>query len=274
MYKAMKIRTLLLALFLLPAALLAARGLSGPPAAVQAAPAYQVPIYTPTPGPDGRIIYIVQPNDTLLRISLLSGVPVTELRALNNLTGDTIIAGQKLLLGLAGPAEITPTPGPTPTPTPVLPTPSPQPGTGTLCVILFNDVNGDSVRQEDSEGSIPNGAISFNNRGGTVSKTIPTEAGEEPVCFEEIPEGEYNVTVALPSGYNPTLDTTYALSLKAGDTAYLDFGAQVNSSNQVDGPVVIGDPEKRSPLFGIIGGVFLLAGLSLALFAGRWMRGK
>jgi len=68
---------------------------------------------------------------------------VDKLRALNNLTSDTIFEGQKLLLGLAGPAEVTPTAGPTPTPTPVLPTPSPRPGQGTLCILLFNDINGD-----------------------------------------------------------------------------------------------------------------------------------
>ena len=115
----------------------------------QAAPAGQVPIYTPTPLPDGRIIYIVRANDTLLSISLISGVSVEELRELNNLSGDTIFEGQELLLGLAGPPEVTPTQGPTPTDTPLLPTPSPKPGLGTLCILLFNDQNGDSIQQNN-----------------------------------------------------------------------------------------------------------------------------
>jgi len=63
----------------------------------QAAPLGQSPIFTPTPGPDGRIIYIVKANDTLLSISLTTGVPVEQLRALNNISGDTIIVGQELL---------------------------------------------------------------------------------------------------------------------------------------------------------------------------------
>jgi len=102
-------------IILLALAMLAALGMSLRSTA-QAAPPLQVPIYTPTPGPDGRIIYIVQANDTLLRISLISGVPVDQLRALNNLTGDTIYEGQRLLLGLSGPAEVVVTPGPTSTP--------------------------------------------------------------------------------------------------------------------------------------------------------------
>ena len=64
----------------------------------QAAPDRQIPIYTPTAGPDGRIIWIVKANDTLLSISLISGVPVDEIRGLNNLTSDTIFATDKLFL--------------------------------------------------------------------------------------------------------------------------------------------------------------------------------
>ena len=91
-----------------------------------AAPLAQLtPFPTPTPGPDGRIIYIVQANDTILRISLIAGVSIDELRGLNNLTDDVIVPGQELLLGLGGPSAATPTPGPSPTPTLAMPTASP-----------------------------------------------------------------------------------------------------------------------------------------------------
>ncbi len=132
---------------------------------VLAAPAGQIPIYTPTPGSDGRIIYVVKQGDTLIGISIISGLTVDQIRELNDLTDDNIFEGQKILLGLAGPAEVTTTPGPTPTLTPALPTPSPKPGSGNLCILLFDDVNGDSIRQEE-EASIPDGAISVSNRSG------------------------------------------------------------------------------------------------------------
>ncbi len=236
----------------------------------QAAPPAQVPIYTPTPGPDGRIIYIVQPNDTLLRISLISGVPVDQLRALNNLTSDTIYEGQRLLLGLAGPAEVVVTPGPTPTATPVLPTPSPSPGSGNLCILLFEDRNGDSIRQTE-ETSVAGGAISINDRLGTTSETVETTANSEHYCFEKLPEGEYSVSVAIPVGFNPTTETSIVLPLKAGDETYIDFGAQVNSQTQEDA-TLLPEPEKRTPLLGIIGGLFLLGGLVLAVVATRLLR--
>jgi len=245
--------------------------LSGPAVTARAAPPLQVPIYTPTPGPDGRIIYIVKANDTLLSISLLTGVPLDKLKALNHLTGDTIQVGQQLLLGLAGPAEVTITPGPTPTPTPILPTPTLKPGTATLCVILFNDQNGDSIRQE-TEPSIPNGAISVTNRSGSVSLTATTPTGTKPTCFEKIPEGDYNVSVAVPAGYNPTTVTNFAITFKGGDTTYLDFGAQANAETLANAPTPSGSG--RSPILGILGGLLLLIGVGLAIFAGRLLKGK
>jgi LysM repeat protein len=240
--------------------------------AVQAAPPAQIPIYTPTPGPDGRIIYIVKPNDTLLGISLLTGVSIEQLRAQNNLTSDTIYEGQKLLLGMGGPpVQATPTAGPSPTPTPILPTPTPKPGQGTLCIILFNDLNGDSIRQSD-EPSIPDGAISFGNRSGSVSKNEPTTAGLDHQCFKDLPEGDYTVSVAAPPGYNPTTETSFETNLKPGDETYINFGAQANSETAANQPTVPAQQGGRSPLLGLIGVFFLLAGVGVAVFALRTFR--
>lgn len=240
---------------------------------VQAAPPRQMtPFPTPTPGPDGRILYVVQPGDTLLRISLVSGVSIDELRGLNNLLNDNIIAGQSLLLGLGGPSEVTPTAGPSPTPTPILPTPSPQPGFGELCILLYNDHNGDAIRQEE-EPSVPEGAISVNDRSGSVSFTTPTEPGDTHQCFPELAEGEYSISVGVPDGYNPTTLTSFIINLRAGDTTYLDFGAQVSTKSDTQAPVA-DEPGGRSPLLGILGGLVLVAGIGLAVFAGRLMRAR
>ena len=239
----------------------------------QAAPAYQIPIYTPTPGADGRIVYIVKANDTLLGIALTFGLTVEELREFNNLTGDTIFEGQQLLLGMAGPPEIVVTPGPTQTATPVLPSPTPKPGLATLCILLYDDVNGNSLRQEN-EPSIPDGAISFSNRTGTVSEAIKSPAGLDPLCFENLPEGSFSISVAVPEGYNATTETSFQLTLKAGDQTYLNFGAQANSQTLADAPILPAPEGGRSPILGIVGGLFLLAGIGVAIFAGRLLRGK
>lgn len=225
------------------------------------------PFPTPTPGADGRIIYLVQPNDTLWRISAITGVSTDQLRSLNHLQNDILVPGQELLLGLAGPAEITPTAGPTSTPRPSRPTSSPQPGSGTLCVLVFNDLNGDSLRQEE-EPSIADGAVSVTDRLGKISLTHNTIAGSEPYCFEEVPEGEYNISVAVPDGYNPTTALNYALAVEPGMETFLDFGAQLSSEALAEAPAPTGGG--KSPLLGLLGGLLLLGGLGLGVYAG-WM---
>ena len=72
---------------------------------VQAAPQLQLTNFpTPTPGSDGRIIYIVQEGDTLWRIAAVSGINVADLRDLNFLDADDIVfVGQQIFLGLGGP---------------------------------------------------------------------------------------------------------------------------------------------------------------------------
>ncbi|MCD6401639.1 MAG: LysM peptidoglycan-binding domain-containing protein, partial [Anaerolineales bacterium] len=181
---------------------------------VYAAPQPQyTPFPSPTPGPDGRIIYIVQEGDTLWRVSAITGVPVDEIRKLNNLgENDIIQPGQELLLGLGGPSVQQSTPGIRISPTPPKPTQTRETGLGTLCIILYNDENGDAMRQED-EPSIPGGAISIANRDGSVSITEDTISGSDHQCFEELTEGDYNVTVAIPEGYNATTILNYPIVL-------------------------------------------------------------
>lgn len=239
---------------------------------------------TPTPGPDGRILYIVQENDTLWRIAAITGITVEQLRDLNNLGEEGIVRpGDVLLIGLAGPEEVSPTLGPIPTAAPQEPTPTAEPGWGNLCVILYNDQNGDSMRQEE-EPSIPRGQISVSNRSGSISLTAETPSGgnssdaittEEKgyTCFDELAEGVYIVTVAIPEGYNPTTVLNRTLELGAGDETFLSFGAQANSELQAESALIPESP-RRSPLLGIIGGVLLLIGIGLGIYAGLLRRTK
>src|SRR4030066_879112 len=103
-----------------------------------AAPQAQLTVFpTPTPGPDGKIIYIVQPNDTLWRISAITGVKIDTIRELNNLgVNQAIIPGDRLLIGYAGPSGIVPTAGAAPTQAILTPSPTASPGWGILCVLL------------------------------------------------------------------------------------------------------------------------------------------
>jgi hypothetical protein len=193
---------------------------------------------TNTPLPDGRIMYKIQAGDTsCIRIALLNGISVEQLRQLNtNINADcsNLIVGNLLLIGTGGPASVSPTPGPSPTTAPPTITPTPFAGTSQICVLLFNDINGDALHQTD-EPVINGGAISVTETNGIYSKTLSTATNPDPTayqgtCFTDVPEGNYNIGVAIPDTYNPTMSLTSALTLKAGDSDFVDFGAQARDS--------------------------------------------
>jgi len=80
------------------------------------------PVLTSTPKPDGSIIHPVQFGQALLTIAKAYGLTVDELKKRNNLSGDTIFEGQKLVIR----GSFTPTLTPTITLTPLPPTRTPQ----------------------------------------------------------------------------------------------------------------------------------------------------
>jgi hypothetical protein len=260
------------------------------PAMAAPEPQY-TPIASPTPGPDGRIIYIVQEGDTLWRISAITGVSLDELRRLNNLTeSDIIKPGDRLLIGLGGPADIPSTAGPSPTPTSDLPTPTPLIGTGMLCISVFVDTNGDGLRQED-ELDLEGSAINIGNRLGTVSLSQGENNGLVPRCYEDVTtgfydilgtreecisivqcamildQGDYNISVGIPDGYNATTALDYATTLNAGDETFLDFGAQPNSETVAEAPIIPESSEEKSPILAIVGVGLLVVGIALGILA-------
>jgi murein DD-endopeptidase MepM/ murein hydrolase activator NlpD len=242
----------------------------------QASPPAQVQFPSPTPGADGRILYIVQAGDSCFRIQALYGITVDTLRGLNPQLDEncTLIEGQELMLGIGGPAALSPTPGPSPTLEPPTVTPTPPAGTTEICVLLYDDVNGDALRQETEVG-IEGGAVSVGNTAGTFSETKATVSQIDPdtlepvqTCFTDVPAGEYNISLAVPENYNPTMELTYTFSIKAGDRAFVDFGAQSQTETGVEAaPEEGGGASSPSPIFGILGGLLLLGGLGLGWYA-------
>jgi hypothetical protein len=169
------------------------------------------------------------------------------------------------LLGEVDP--VTPTPeGPIPTETPGPPTPTPFEGSSQICVALFEDLDGNQ-RRSSNEMYLGGGVISVSNRIGTYSETKQTVGGDPavvgPVCFEDVPEGEFNLSMGIPDGYNPTTSMNYTLTVSAGDTVVVDFGAQPSTQmNDTDDTPGGG----RSPLLLAIGLFLLAGGAGLAFF--------
>jgi LysM repeat protein len=265
----MKIRAIFFViLFILALSLI---GMALPAGDVNAAPNAQ--FITSTPGPDGRIIYIVVAGDSCSSIALLHGISVEQLRQLNSRLDEncTVTVGQQMVVGLA-PANV-PTAGAAPTLPPVTPSVTPVSGTTEVCVLLFDDVNGDALRQE-TEFGIDGGAVSLTNLNGSYSETQNTTSAIDPdlvapirSCFIDVPQGEYNVSIAVPDTYNPTMLLSYTLTVKAGDRASIDFGAQSKTVSAGE----TADPQQggRSSILGIFGLLLLLGGAGLGYYAYR-----
>ena len=241
----------------------------------QASPSAQVQFPSPTPGADGRILYIVQAGDSCFRIEALYGITVAQLTGLNPQLDEncTLVVGDELMLGIGGPAALSPTPGPSPTLEPPTATPLPPAGTTEICVLLYTDLNGDALSQETELG-IAGGAVSVSNTAGTFSDTKTTVSEIDPdtleptqTCFTDVPEGEYNISVAVPENYNPTMEMTYTFAIKAGDRAFIPFGAQPKTDTGPEPSASENGGSSPSPIFGILGGLLLLGGLGLGWYA-------
>lgn len=266
----MKVRFLI---FLIPIiVLLFFLGMTLPASTASAAPHAQG-FVTSTPGQDGRILYTVVEGDSCLRVALLHGLTLPQLRQLNTRLDEdcSLLAGQQLVVGLAQPEA--PTAGPAPTLPPATATVTPISGTTEVCVLLFEDMNGDALRQE-TEFGIDGGAVSLTNLNGSYSETQDTSSAADPdtleplrTCFIDVPQGEYNISVAVPDSYNPTMLLSYTLTVKAGDRASIDFGAQ---SKTVPVSESIETQEGgRSSILGIFGLLLLLGGAGLGYYAYR-----
>ena len=229
----------------------------------------QVSYGTPTALPDGRILYVVQPDDSCLRIQLLTGVTVDQLRVLNKLDQDcTLSVGKELLLAIFTPVP-TLTTNPATTATPLLPTPTPIKGEGIICLLLYNDVNGNSF-QEESEALMDGGAVSITDREGKVSETgMTTSIPDAPFC-KQVPEGEYNISIAIPDGYNPTTSTSLIIPVQAGNQGFADFGAQVSQKapeQQPLSPVAPTAGGGNNLMLAMLGSLFLILGVGLGIYA-------
>ena len=227
---------------------------------------------TATPGPDGRILYTVVEGDNCGQVALLHGITVAQLRQLNSRLDPncTLVVGQQLVVGVVSTG---PTAGPAPTLPPPTVTATPVSGTTEVCVLLFNDMNGDALRQE-TEFGVDGGAVSLTNLNGSYSQTQNTTSAVDPdtgepvrSCFVDVPSGEYNISMAVPDQYNPTMLLSYTLTVKAGDRADISFGAQ-SKTLTVSGPT---QPQggNKSSLLGIFGFLLLVGGAGLGYYAYR-----
>ncbi len=241
---------------------------------------------TPTPDQKGHIYYTVQDGDfACVNIADKLKTTVAEIIRLNGLDEKcSIRIGQTLLIAVV---EAAPAPTATPVPAEVTQAPPEQPAqpeqpaepsptavldVGKICIVLFHDKDGNGMRTA-GESFLYGGEVSINDRTGNVSQVGTTVAGDpettNPMCFEKLPPGEYNISIAVPDGFNNTTATKHTITIVAGETMTIDFGAQEASPEKTEN---VAESTKRSPLLFILGGVILLSGLGLLFYMLRSRR--
>lgn len=239
---------------------------------VMASPALQTDFITATPNEFGRIYYTVTEDDfSLWDISAKTGIDLQEIYELNaDISPDnpTIYLGQRIVIAIQ-------TPEPTATPDGYVdtveaePTQIPEgPGTGNICVLLYEDINGNAFREETEE-MMTDGAVSVSERNnqftGAKNTIADPNRDDDYSCFENLPEGSYTITMAIPDGYNSTKTLHTTVDLVAGDRIFYNFGAQKSLALLAEDV----SPEEggRSTLFGVLGLGFILAGIGLGIFS-------
>ena len=100
-----------------------------------------------------------------------------------------------------------------------------QPTPGKLCVVKFNDLDGDG-KQGPNEPTLNGWVFTIKDANGNVVGTITTgSATGAPNCID-LPPGVYTVTETLQPGWSPTTPggITQTVTVVAGQTTTVTFG--------------------------------------------------
>lgn len=231
-----------------------------------------------TPDANGRIVHTVGVGDTLSYIAWLYGVPMDQIRRLNNLQGDIVVLGTKLVIQ----EGYTPTPAPTVEPT-ISSTPeateiaelppeeggAEQPaagGVGSICVMGYVDVNGNGIREAD-EGRLAGVTFMVNN-GTEMVGTYTTDGVSEPYCFSNLPTGTYIISWT-GENLTATNNQTWSVELTAGSILTREFGIKPIGGAEAApeaGPQGGGLPTWAVALIGAAGVVIFLGGLGVVAY--------
>jgi hypothetical protein len=120
---------------------------------------------------------------------------------------------------------VTPTSTPVNTPTPTItPTPTftPTPMTGSICVLTFDDRNGNRFR-DPGEPLLPYAVFTLSDAHHVVG-TYSTNGLNEPYCFSTLDPSVYFISEMNPPGYESTTHDSWGISLQNGATINLEFG--------------------------------------------------
>ncbi|MEM8856779.1 MAG: LysM peptidoglycan-binding domain-containing protein [Chloroflexota bacterium] len=221
---------------------------------------------TPTPNAEGLIEVLVESGDTLWSIAARAGLTLDELLALNpNLSSDSFINwGDRIVLGRVdgaggsggGAAEVTESETELETETEAvevadaggteavevaeveaeptaeapaataIPAATATPAAGAICLLAFDDVNGDGIFDPAAESLRDSVAFTIAKDQTVVSNYI-TDGANEPFCIEGLEPGNYRISRSLTANEVDTNGVNWGASIVAGSRPQFDFGSRM-----------------------------------------------
>jgi hypothetical protein len=120
-------------------------------------------------------------------------------------------------------AQVPPTETPLPTATP---TETPIPG-GTICVNAFadNNANGQHDADEGAMAGVTFTVASADNQ--LVGQGV--SSGPDPVCFEGLPPGTYQIAQQVPPALEMTTAANVSIQVSEGQTVLIEFGSRIRA---------------------------------------------
>lgn len=190
---------------------------------------------SPTPDAEGRVIVVVQANDSLWAIAARAGLTIEELLVLNELTENSVIQpGDQLIIAMGTPPATPTSDIPTPTLPPPTATSTPVPVQTAICLLAFDDADRDGVRNS-SEVARPGVAFTIFNDEEVIANHI-SDASNDFFCLRELEAGEYHITRSV--AHDEVLSTRgdWAISLGRDHVVELEFGSFINTEATVTPP--------------------------------------
>lgn len=224
---------------------------SAPAVAAVAAGPTAPPAPTATPRADGAVVHVVQAGDSYWSLAiqyaatmgLTAEEALTAIPELNN-NPAFINPGDELIIVPPG-AVATPEPEATPTEEGAAesteepieePTAEPEVATELIgdavsgsqttngvCVIVYEDKDGDAVYFIENENLLADAAVSLFQDGVNKASYV-TDGVTEPFCFENLEAGTYQVQVYPPAGYQATTPESWSVAVAEGVIIPVTFG--------------------------------------------------
>jgi hypothetical protein len=95
--------------------------------------------------------------------------------------------------------------------------------TNGVCVIVYEDKDGDAIYFIENENLLANAAVTLFQDGKTTASFV-TDGINEPYCFENLESGTYQVQVFPPAGFQATTPESWAVAVSNGVIIPVTFG--------------------------------------------------